>query len=330
MANIGATRRIRKNVPMRIAAFTSLNEVLGTDADTQMFPPNLMGVGLVITNNCPIACAHCYNHSGPKGGLFLDVDVIRRSLKIMCAEFPDLRAVSITGGEPLSHPNFDDIAKSIRQLGLRVSVVTSGWHFLRAHHRKELEQLDVDEIAFSYDRFHSKFLQLDEIVQIANSAVEVIGHVIIKAVASSDSEADELVRVLDDSLHPDILIEINELSGIGRGKNIAESNGTTCTRNHPVDCSSDFAVAAINYDGRIYPCCSLGSFSEGIELCTLNDVIEKGSLREFYLGNQNVSTLFSRQWFGGGPTKKCEMCKKYGGKPINEASEKFPNIREVS
>jgi len=79
-------------------------------------------LNLQITHRCPNDCLYCdYDRSLPDA---FDLPVLRRLLR----ELRDQggRRLSLTGGEPLAHPELAAIVAEARRLGLWVSVSTSG------------------------------------------------------------------------------------------------------------------------------------------------------------------------------------------------------------
>ena len=79
-----------------------------------------------ITHECNLRCAHCYQEDYAEGSskekLFSFLDEYE--------EFVNKRGlepqINLTGGEPLLHPAFYELAKSIRKRGIRLGVLTNG------------------------------------------------------------------------------------------------------------------------------------------------------------------------------------------------------------
>lgn len=72
-----------------------------------------------------------------------------------------IRIVRFTGGEPLLIPEFADIAKLFQSRGIRVSVITNGWHL--ESRAVELSEC-LDQVIVSLDgseaKYHDKFRRL--------------------------------------------------------------------------------------------------------------------------------------------------------------------------
>lgn len=82
-------------------------------------------LALEITNQCNEKCRHCYHPLGKDKLLFLsDLDLLDRFLK----EFGDLgfMFLTITGGEPLLNPYFEQICKIAQKNRFIISIKTNG------------------------------------------------------------------------------------------------------------------------------------------------------------------------------------------------------------
>lgn len=102
-----------------------------------------------ITRRCNLRCLHCYSDSTTKhypGELTLEkmVDVVD--------DLSDcgVPAVLLSGGEPMLHPHFFDVAGYAVAKGLRVTVSTNGTR-IDSHAAERLKDLGVTYVAISLD-----------------------------------------------------------------------------------------------------------------------------------------------------------------------------------
>lgn len=106
--------------------------------------------GWQLTNECNLACLHCLEESGPGKALKDELtreealDVLRRLDE---AQVPFL---SLSGGEPLLHPGFWDLAASACERGMHVKVETNG-HLLTAEDCARLKAMGVQAVQLSLD-----------------------------------------------------------------------------------------------------------------------------------------------------------------------------------
>ena len=102
-----------------------------------------------ITRRCNLRCAHCYTDSSAKhysGELTLEqmVDVVD--------DLSDCRVPSVllTGGDPMFHPHFYDVAGYAVARGLRVTVSTNGTR-IDSHAATRLKDLGIAYVGISLD-----------------------------------------------------------------------------------------------------------------------------------------------------------------------------------
>jgi uncharacterized radical SAM superfamily Fe-S cluster-containing enzyme len=82
-----------------------------------------------ITKECNLTCSVCFSESYPGAGGELSLDnvvALARGLRDR-----GLRAVTLSGGEPTLHPQLLDIVRSIRKLGMDVTLITNGLRLAR-------------------------------------------------------------------------------------------------------------------------------------------------------------------------------------------------------
>ena len=79
-----------------------------------------------ITHLCNLRCVHCYQEEYAR---HMDKDMMGRVLEkyeryLKLLDLPG--QINLTGGEPLLHPGFFDLARTIRSHGHRLAVLTNG------------------------------------------------------------------------------------------------------------------------------------------------------------------------------------------------------------
>jgi len=88
-----------------------------------------MLLGFAITEHCNLRCPHCIRDDVTTVRS-LDVSFVTSVLDQALAIFPEV-TVSLTGGEPLIHPKFDDIVRELAERGIGYRFVSNGWHMRR-------------------------------------------------------------------------------------------------------------------------------------------------------------------------------------------------------
>jgi MoaA/NifB/PqqE/SkfB family radical SAM enzyme len=103
-----------------------------------------------ITNECNLACMHCIEESGP-GKAFKDE--LRRDQvfavleQMMALEVPYL---SFSGGEPMLHPHFFEMAEYVCERGSQLKVETNG-HLLTQEGAARLRDMGIKAVQVSLD-----------------------------------------------------------------------------------------------------------------------------------------------------------------------------------
>jgi len=106
--------------------------------------PNL--VHLVVTRRCNLACAYCneYDHvSGP-----VPLDILFQRIERLASLGTSI--ITITGGEPLMHPELEQIVAQIRRQGITATVITNGY-LLTEQRIKKLNSARLDYLQISID-----------------------------------------------------------------------------------------------------------------------------------------------------------------------------------
>lgn len=88
--------------------------------------PVLLNLFLEMTNQCNLRCRHCGSSCSAENAVFLEKEKIARLLRRVAQAY-DLNhlTLTITGGEPLLHPDFFDIMEDAAALGFRWSMTTN-------------------------------------------------------------------------------------------------------------------------------------------------------------------------------------------------------------
>ena len=113
-------------------------------------PNHALAVELV--NICNLHCAYCLRDESMLYGKaqFLEVS---RLFGLLDSRPRDLKSlsVSLTGGEPLLHPQFGEVARGLHERKVPYKVVTNGWHFDRVFDDLRATRPTLAAVAFSLD-----------------------------------------------------------------------------------------------------------------------------------------------------------------------------------
>jgi len=129
-----------------------------------------------ITRRCNLKCVHCYSNSDARfypGEL--DWEQMERVVDDLAAF--KVPAVLLSGGEPMIHPKFFDLARLIRSKGLRLTVSTNGT-LIDQDAAQNLKQIGVtyvgislDGIGDTHDHFRGRPGTFEKVVQAFKNCV---------------------------------------------------------------------------------------------------------------------------------------------------------------
>ncbi|MBR0192061.1 MAG: radical SAM protein [Thermoguttaceae bacterium] len=96
-------------------------EVLAQHRESLRKSPRLRWLFFEITNRCNLKCRHCGSNCTAKGEA-LTVEDVEATLRTIRGEKP---TICLTGGEPMLHPDFYEIAERVRALGFFWGMTTN-------------------------------------------------------------------------------------------------------------------------------------------------------------------------------------------------------------
>ncbi|MBQ1326580.1 MAG: PqqD family peptide modification chaperone [Lachnospiraceae bacterium] len=117
-------------------------------------------VSIELTYTCPLNCRHCYANAGK--GNFISYDLVDKILT-ECKEFGKPQ-IQLTGGEPLTHPDFFRIVKKAVDNDFNVVIFTSGYidnetiinKIMKFPRERVSFQISVDGLEEYHNRFRGR------------------------------------------------------------------------------------------------------------------------------------------------------------------------------
>ena len=104
--------------------------------DNRYFP----AMNWMITGKCNYNCLHCFNAAD--NNRLQSEFTLEEAEKLICeAEKCGINAFTITGGEPMLHPHFMDILRSIYDHGMYVEELNTNGHFLTQEILDEMKKI---------------------------------------------------------------------------------------------------------------------------------------------------------------------------------------------
>lgn len=137
---------------------------------------------LEITKRCNLSCAHCYNLSGARCTAELPWEYIHDVLEQFTSD--RIRFISITGGEPLLHPQLESVLKMARDVAENVNLSTNGTLVSENNFPYIVEYVDTVNISLDapiaevHDRFRNQSGSFEKakraIGKFASKGIEVV------------------------------------------------------------------------------------------------------------------------------------------------------------
>jgi radical SAM protein with 4Fe4S-binding SPASM domain len=101
-----------------------------------------VALGLGLTNECNLACAHCYR---PTNGRFrLSLDDVRAALDAI-----EVSSVNLGTGENALHPDYDAIVEEVLSRGVKLALTSNAYSVLRASD-EQLRRLHSIELSLDF------------------------------------------------------------------------------------------------------------------------------------------------------------------------------------
>lgn len=218
------------NLPVDASANTSLNLPPGV--------PPLCAFYLYLTSGCNLACRHCwikphFINGKPDPQACIDPELLFNAVRE--AKNLGLTSAKLTGGEPLFHPRFMDIARALTELGINMNMETNGMLitpelacFLKKDTNVNFISVSMDDDnAQSHDAFRgvkgafeSTIRGLDALKEAGYNNTQVIMSIHKGNIAKIDGVAALAAA------HGVTSVKFNPVTDTGRGKQMTERGET--------------------------------------------------------------------------------------------------------
>ena len=113
--------------------------------------PRLTYLFAELTDRCNLSCLHCGSSCSGGRGKYLDTQLFLRTLGEVAEDFePRTVMICLTGGEPLLHPDFFEIAGAIHALGFPWGITSNGT-LTDAACAEKMAALGLESVTLSLD-----------------------------------------------------------------------------------------------------------------------------------------------------------------------------------
>ncbi|VBB09611.1 radical sam [Lucifera butyrica] len=152
--------RIAKNGYVKLPVSSNVEQealFIQTENGYSLIPliPDVKRVYIEVTTKCNFNCVTCIRSSWQDKPAHMEQETFEHILHNL-KELPALESVHFGGfGEPLMHPRIFDMLKAVKELGLKVEIITNG-SYLRQEVIEKLIDLELDVLFTSLDSSEEK------------------------------------------------------------------------------------------------------------------------------------------------------------------------------
>lgn len=242
-------------------------------------PVETFRVGLLITEQCNVACSHCWFSSGPDKTARMELEEARGYID-QAREIPTVEWISFTGGEAFLLPKMlVRLVGYASGRGFRTECVTNCfWAETMEAAEKMLRRLTdegLDVINISADDFHQRHISFDRVRNCYTAARRLGLKIVIMCATARSSRlrirevakrlGDDGIRVIGDG------VPVGEASALavetgfvpaGRGAGIPEEEWLVGSESLEGPCKAVLRDVAIAPSGAVLPCCSAAGLVE--------------------------------------------------------------------
>lgn len=113
--------------------------------------PRLTYLFFELTDACNLSCLHCGSSACPQNQTYLSREAIKDVMDKVARKYsPRSIMICLTGGEPLLHPDFFEIAAYARKLGFSCGITTNGT-LIDKEVAKRIKESGIQSVTFSLD-----------------------------------------------------------------------------------------------------------------------------------------------------------------------------------
>jgi radical SAM protein with 4Fe4S-binding SPASM domain len=182
----------------------------------------LQSINLHLTNQCNLSCSYCYRNSSPR----IQIKRFGHEFNAFLDDCRDIRtenpAITFTGGEPMTHPDFWEVAEYAKSIGFSNHLLTNGT-FVTPFNALKLAGL-FESVKISLDgaseATHAKTRGADNFEAVING-INVLsqyfekGRLMVQTTVNSDNL--EEVTLINDILPKQVEVRHTPLMRMGRG-----------------------------------------------------------------------------------------------------------------
>ncbi len=217
---------------------------------------------IVLGYKCNFECKHCVSNSGPSNAISLSKKDLAQIYKSVNQNNSPIDAIHFSGGEPLLYVDtIREIQQNITRNDITYTMTTNG--SLLPRNLKSLEEIKLNKIIFSYDKFHHEYISSEKFSDAISSLKDDSIELGINFVFENPEELSLIDDVLENNKNIDL--ELGSLVKAGRYLN---SNEVSQKNDDLISTCPSLRKRKNKKERIIYlpnkgftPCCSVLSYS---------------------------------------------------------------------
>lgn len=130
----------------------ALNKVIEikTSGEKNKFYPRVLNIELC--DSCNFYCGHCYKEAGGNKNNYLSLHIIDEICELFSGQ---IQVIHLTGGEPLLHPNINQILEKLINSDFIVNITTNGskFHVLEKRFIEKINNFQISLYGYNRDTY---------------------------------------------------------------------------------------------------------------------------------------------------------------------------------
>jgi pyruvate-formate lyase-activating enzyme len=213
---------------------------------------------LLLTDRCPVGCAHCSVDSRPDSATIDDLERFESVVAALCAR-PELTLVGISGGEPFVERRGLTLAVDrLARAGKQIALYTSGvWAAARVPAWTLEVVRQASCVVLSTDAFHTARIAEQRFVRAATT-IAGQGVWLIVQVLDVPHMAEDARRLLDRAFgrQADQRAELHVVPALPYGRGASLFARGPGRRAGDFGTCQDLNAPVVRFDGVVSPCCN--------------------------------------------------------------------------
>lgn len=275
-------------------------------------------LNVIIGNKCTAQCDFCTNESSPSGKTHLASETCKQLVKQ--ARSLGFDRVGFSGGEPFLYRELLlELTEIAQENSLGFVIATNGYWGKNFHEAQsllcKLKKQGLIKLQLSYDVEHAKYVNERAIYNVLNVCAELgVPVILYSAYYPGEKRINDL---LDLANYGNVEINEGKVLKVGRAKNNVVKFLGKISEESQLGLCPKLLQLTVNFDGEVYPCCSVGGFSSGLSVGSIvRNGIEDLSKSIFektfvsYLQNHDANWIAREieEKIGGSFSSVCELC----------------------